>query len=100
MDSKLLPLSSKYYRTVIEITSGPLEGMDITLSKNTGNPSDRELENWDLTRSDWDNNIQIKDMWGGASPCHSMIDCGNHCESQEVYLLAKHLVECLNNYET
>jgi hypothetical protein len=97
MKAELKPLTGKYYGTEIEITEGPLKDLCFKLWKCTGNPSDRELEEYNYTRKQWNNNEMVDDGFGCEFPIQkSDIVCDSHYESQEVYQLAKRLVEFLN----
>jgi hypothetical protein len=97
MKAKLKPLTGKYYGTEIEITDGPLKDLSFKLWKSTGNPSDRELVKNGYTRELWENDEIIDDGFNCVTAYEkSDLICDGHYESQEVYQLAKRLVEYLN----
>lgn len=100
MKAELKPLETKYYGTMLEITEGPLKDLCFKLWKCTGTPSDRELEKYKITREQWDNNLKVECDWLGEIAVRDLdITCDSHYESQEVYQLAKRLVEFLNTLD-
>lgn len=84
------PLKHKYYGTEIEVADGDLKGMSFTLWHTTGNPSDRQLEQWGITREQWDKDDMINDSWGCKSKISDMdYICNGHYESKETFEFAK-----------
>ena len=93
MKAELTPLQSKYYYTEIEYG-------DIYIrlggSISTGDTvSDRELEYWGVTREQYDNNEDVTDGSGWSAGIQDDIGW-DHVEPQSVYLVAKRIVEALN----
>jgi hypothetical protein len=87
---KILPLKGKYYGTEIHVEHGPLAGMEFKLWKSTGNPSDRQLAQWGVTRVQWDNNDSIECGFGEMVKVRDAgLICDSHYESQETFELAQ-----------
>ena len=100
MDAKILPLYGKYYGTKIKIESGPASGSFIGVWVPTGEPSDREIESWGFTRSDWVNNVMVDDGWGGKAPIQSLdYVCDSHYESDISLRIASAIVEALKHVD-
>jgi hypothetical protein len=97
MKAELKPLAGKYYGTEIEITDGSLRDLSFKLWKSTGNPSDRELEKYGYTREHWENNEVTDTQLGKFAVKDLDIICDSHYESQEVYHLAKAIVNFINS---
>jgi hypothetical protein len=96
MLAELLPLTGKYYGTQIVIKDGPAQGRHIELWFSTGEPSEREIESWGHTQSQWDNNIEIDEGWGGKAKIQSCdFMCDPHYECKETYRVALAIIEAL-----
>lgn len=96
MKATLLPLEGKYYGTYIEIDFRDGRKKIFSISVNgaydTCTPSDRELENYGITREQWDS----QKMPNGENPCEYMgiFDC--HYEHQKILEISNLVVEKLN----
>ena len=99
MKAMLRPLKGKYYHTEIDVKINDM--MNIQIQFNGGSyfndgsyncdVSDRELEEDRITRDEWNKmNICEKD-----NTCIDM--SGGHFEKQQIYELAKYIVDMINN---
>ena len=94
MKIQIKPLKGKYYGTEIEVLDGTLKGMSFSIWHNTGNPSERQLEQWSLTRQQWVNDELIDNGWGGKSKISQMdFMTDSHYESQETFEFANNIVK-------
>ena len=107
MKCTVKPLEGKYYGTVIEVANGKATTEFEIHSGIYGEPSEREINRWFIetdagvkrkaTQEDWDNNIPIKDGWGGFINIQAEDRlCDGHYESKATYELAKEIEEKLN----
>lgn len=108
MKAKILPLKGKYYGTEIVVKFEPNELGERAWSYETtfklwlsdGEPSVRELESWNITQEQWDNNELVDSEWDGKIHVRDMdILCDSHYESKATYRLAKLIVNAVNNAE-
>ena len=88
MKADIMPLGNKYYNTKIRIYNNRATHiLNVSLPKNGDtDPSDRELELFDINRDEWEKHW---DMY-----CDS-IDW-SHCERQGTYIEALELLEKIN----
>jgi hypothetical protein len=108
MKARILPLEGKYYGTEIEIDIEKSFPENIVVFKlwNCGNyePSDRELQEHNITRREWDADklmLPREDGWGGKTdkPRDVYEICDSHFESQDTYELAQIICNAINSAE-
>lgn len=94
MKAQILPLNGKYYGTKILIEHSGYES-EVCVWHATGAPSDRELQSWGITRSQWDTGSMVDDGWGGKMSCREYAD--SHMETQASLEIAQAIVGALAN---
>ena len=96
MDVELDAINGKYYETRISGTANG-KAFWISICSDDREPSDRELEEYGITRSDWNNNVEVDDGWGGRCPVKSseLMDSGGHYERQLTLEIARKILEAL-----
>jgi hypothetical protein len=87
MKAEILPLKGKYYGTKIEIEDGGISTEIKIWCSGNYTPSDRELDEADMSRAEYNENKNDE---------QSSIDTsGGHFESQWTYKLAEKICERL-----
>lgn len=107
MKAELLPLNGKYYGTKIKLECGGNLNVWLTFEGEVGGkgyvPSDRLLEEANITREQWDNNepVRFLDCFGewDTDYAREVVCAVDHFEDQLSYEIAKHIVESLENYK-
>ena len=116
MNAILQPLEGKYYGTKVRIIDGPYSDHEITIWLSIGlsgiEPSIRELEKYDVTQEQWDNNEQIG-TWPMDTPDYfdykpgspifardSLVIYDSHFESRVSYEIAMGLLEVLKDIKS
>lgn len=100
MNASINPITGKYYGTEVCIHDGPGRGHSIKLWFASGEPSERMINSWGYTQSQWDNNIAVDDGWGGILPIKSCdLMCDSHYECVETYRVAQAIVMALEHID-
>jgi hypothetical protein len=87
----------KHYGTAIDIEDGDVKtAIDIWVPH--GRPSDPELEEmFGITGVQWEQNVMVRDGWGGEVPVQSEWPCDCHYESQVEWELCRKIADALNS---
>lgn len=97
MKATIKPLKGKHYGTEIEIEDGDIKTSIKVWCNADCEPSQRELDSWEITREQWDKNEVINNCDSyGEFRAHEMV-CDGHFESQWQYDLCKKIAEAINS---
>jgi hypothetical protein len=107
LKAKLKNLEGKYYGTIIEIideeTSKVVTTINVGRVENSYTPSARELELYELTEQQWEENYLIpnpncEEMSYSYIPCQKAnLFVDSHYETKETYEIAREIVEKFNS---
>jgi hypothetical protein len=105
LKAKLKNLEGKYYSTIIEIideeTSKVVATVNVERVEGSYTPSERELEPYELTEQQWEENYLIPDLDGEEMsyiPCQQAeLFVDSHYETKETYEIALQIVEHFNS---
>ena len=92
----ILNLDYKHYGTNIRLVLDDGRNLDINVWISGGAPSDEALKEWEVTREEWEANVEVDNGWEGTSPIQNMFPSDCHYQSQYELEICEQIVKAIN----